>query len=105
MQKLQIIGYIGKDAEVKDISNNQIINFSVAVSESYKKDGETITNTTWYECSKFGNNVAVAQFLKKGTQVYVEGKPANRYFKKDDGSITLINGINVSSIELLSKPV
>ena len=46
MQKLQIIGYIGKDAEVKDISNNQIINFSVAVSESYKKDGETITNTT-----------------------------------------------------------
>lgn len=105
MIKIQAIGYLGKDAEVKDISNNQIINFSVAVSESYKKEGETITNTTWYECSKFGNNIAVAQFLKKGTQVYVEGKPANRYFQKDDGSVTLVNGINVSSIELLSKPV
>ena len=103
MQRLQIIGYIGQDAEVKDLGHNQVINFSVAVSESYvnKTTNEKVTNTTWYECAKWGNNTSVAQFLKKGTQVLVEGKPTARSWQKEDGSLVSILGVSVLNLSLL----
>lgn len=66
MQRTEIIGFCGQDAEVKDFGENQVINFSVAVSESYtNRQGEKVSNTTWYECAKWGNNTAIAQYLKK----------------------------------------
>lgn len=103
MQRLQIIGYIGQDCEVKDLGHNQVINFSVAVSESYvnKSTNEKVTNTTWYECAKWGNNTALAQFLKKGTQVLVEGKPTARSWQKEDGSIVSVLGVSVLNLALL----
>jgi len=104
MQKLQIIGHLGNDAEIKDFTGNQVINFSVAVSESYtNKQGEKVTNTTWFECAKWGNNTSVAQYLKKGTQVYVEGKSANRAWVKEDGTAQIVNGITVFEIQLLGS--
>jgi len=103
MQRLELIGFIGQDAEVKDFSNNQVINFSVAVSETFTKNNEKTTVTYWYECKKWGNNTQIAQYLKKGTQVYVSGKPEARAWQKDDGSIQVVNGVNVFNIELLGK--
>ena len=105
MQRLTIIGHVGSDAEVKDLGQNQVINFSVAVSESYvnKSTNEKMTNTTWYECAKWGNNTAIAQYLKKGTQVLVEGKPTARAWQKEDGSLVSVLGINAFEIKLLSS--
>lgn len=56
MNRQEFIGHIGNDAEVKDLGTNQVINFSVAISESYvnKTTNEKITNTTWFECAKWG---------------------------------------------------
>jgi len=104
MQRLEIIGHIGQDAEVKDFGENQVINFSVAVSESYtNRQGEKVTNTTWYECAKWGNNTTVAQYLKKGQQVYVSGKPQARAWQKDDGTLVASQGINVLNLQLLGS--
>ena len=104
MQRLEIIGHIGQDAEVKDFGENQVINFSVAVSESYtNKQGEKITNTNWFECAKWGNNTSVAQYLKKGTQVYVSGKPQSRAWQKDDGTLVASQGLNVFTLQLLGS--
>lgn len=104
MQRIEIIGHIGQDAEVKDLGSNQVINFSVAVSESYTNaKGEKVTNTSWYECAKWGNNIAVAQYLKKGTQVFVSGKPQSRAWQKDDGTLVSNLGINVLNIQLLGS--
>jgi single-strand DNA-binding protein len=105
MQRLTIIGHLGQDAEVKDLGHNQVINFSVAVSESYvnKTTNEKVTNTTWYECAKWGNNTAVAQFLKKGQQVLVEGKPTARAWQKEDGSLVSVLGVSVLNLELLGS--
>lgn len=70
MNRLEIIGHIGNDSEVKDLGNNQVINFSVAVSETWidKTTNEKKTNTTWFECAKWGNNTQIAKWLKKGQQ-------------------------------------
>lgn len=102
MQRLDIIGFIGRDAEVKDFNNDQVINFSVAVTESYKdKNGVKQTKSTWYEVSKWGNNTAIAQYLKKGTQVLVTGKPNARIWTKDGGEHNIILTIQAQNIQLL----
>ena len=104
MNRLEIIGYIGNDAEIKDLGSNQVINFSVAVSESYinKTTNEKVINTMWFECAKWGNNTALAQYLKKGTQVYVSGKPNNRGWVNEQGEVKIVNGIQVLQIDLLA---
>lgn len=68
MKKVEIIGYIGKDAETKDDK----VSFTVGVSESFTtRDGDKQDKTTWFYCQgKFGK---FAEYLKKGTQVYVRG--------------------------------
>ena len=105
MQKIQVIGRIGKDAEVKDFGNSQVINFSVAVSEKYtnKQTGEITTNTMWFECAKWGNNASIAQYIKKGGQIFVEGKINNRAWVDQSGTPQVTNGINVFEIELLGS--
>lgn len=103
MQKIEIIGRVGQDAEVKDLSSNQVINFSVAVSETFVKNNEKVTSTTWFEISKWGNNTAVAPYIKKGDMIFISGKINNRAYAKDDGSIQVINGITAFEIELLGS--
>ena len=104
MQRIELIGHIGQDAEVKDFNENQVINFSLAVSQSYtNKQGENISNTTWYECAKWGNNTSVAQYLKKGTQVFVSGKPQSRAWQKEDGTLVSNLGVNVFNLTLLGS--
>lgn len=103
MQKSEIIGRVGQDAEVKDLGSNQVINFSVAVSETYIKNNEKQTSTTWFEVSKWGNNTAVAPYIKKGDLIFVSGKVNNRAYVKEDGSIQVINGITAFEIELLGS--
>lgn len=105
MQRLEIIGHLGNDAEVKDLGQNQVINFSVAVSETYtnKTTNEKITKTTWFECAKWGNNTAVAQYLKKGQQVFISGTPIARAWQKEDGTLVSVLGVNVLSLQLLGS--
>lgn len=104
MQRIEIIGHLGQDAEIKDFQNNQVINFSVAVTESYtNKSGEKISTTTWFECAKWGNQTQIANFLKKGQQVFISGKPQARAWTKQDGTLVANLGINVFDIKLLGS--
>lgn len=103
MQQISIIGRIGKNAEVKDLGSTHVINFSVCVSETFTKNETKETKSTWFEISKFGNNTAVAQYIKKGDLIFISGKPNNRAYAKDDSTIQVINGINAFEIELLGS--
>lgn len=102
MQKIIIIGNLGNDAEIKSHQNNQFITFSVAVTTRRKNGEETHENTNWYDCSF--DNVKLAQYMKKGTKVYLEGN-----FKLDQFHSATTNkmvpklNIYVNSIELLSS--
>lgn len=102
MQKTQIIGRVGNDAEVKTLDNgSKVISFNVACTENWKnKQGEKQSKTTWYECSKWGEYTGVSQYIKKGTQIYVEGVSEVRAWMSDGEAKAKI-GIKVSQIELL----
>jgi len=104
MQRIEIIGHIGNDAEMKDFNNNQVINFSVAVYENYtNKEGVKVSKTTWYECAKWGNQTQIAPYLKKGTQVFVSGIPNARSWVNSNGETIVTMGITVNNIQLLGS--
>ena len=73
MQKIQIIGNLGKDCEVRKVGENNVVSFSLAVTEKYKDKESTI----WFNCQKW-NAEKIAEYLKKGAKVYVEGKMQER---------------------------
>lgn len=76
MLKLQIIGNLGADAEVKAAKGGEFVTFRVAHSESYA--GQTYL--TWVDVTWNGNGGNLLQYLKKGAKVFVEGNATFRAF-------------------------
>lgn len=95
---MQFIGTLGKDAEIRDAANTKVINFSVAVNIGYGDKKSTM----WIECAKFGEKTGIAEYLKKGTKVYISGEPALRTWEKDGKNGAAIN-VRVQDIELLGS--
>lgn len=74
MLKIQLIGNLGADAELREQNGNKFVTFRVAHTESYtKSDGTRVENTTWVSCVLNGDGGALTQYLVKGTKVYVDG--------------------------------
>jgi single-strand DNA-binding protein len=103
MIKLTAIGHLGKDAVVNNVNGKQVINFAVAHAEKYKNaQGEQIDKTIWIDCSYWTDKTAIASYLKKGTQVYVEGQPEATSYEKDGKSYPKLV-CRVGSIQLLGS--
>ena len=101
------IGRIGKDPETRVVSNDfKVANFSIAISEKYtNKAGEKVENTEWINCQAT-NKLAeiVEKYVKKGDQIYIEGKFKTRSWEKD-GVKLYATYIQVESLQMLgSKP-
>jgi single-strand DNA-binding protein len=108
LNKVQLIGRIGKDPEIKTFSNGgSIANFSIATSETWKDKttGEKKESTEWHNISVNGPLVGVVEkYVHKGDQIYVEGKLKTRSWEKD-GVTKYITEVIVRDILLLGgKP-
>ena len=102
MIKLQVIGNLGKDCLTNSVNGKSVINFNVAHTEKYKDaTGQQKERTTWVECAYWTDRTAVAPYLKKGTQVYVEGTPEVRTFTRNDGTFGASLTMRVLSVQLL----
>ena len=83
MIKLQIIGNLGKDCVVNTVSGKSVINFNVAHTEKFKdSQGNNQERTTWVDCAYWTDRTALAPYLTKGKQVFVEGTPEVRTFTR-----------------------
>jgi len=104
MLKLNMIGHIGKDATVREVNGKMVISFSVAHSDDYIKDGIKIEKTIWVRCDLWRdrNNINIASYLKKGTQVYIEGSPQVSTYVSREGNMVASIDCKVTRIELLS---
>ena len=85
LNKVMLIGNLGKDPVVKPVGETKVCNFSVATSESYKdKQGNKVEKTEWHNIVIWGNLADVCgKYLKKGSKVYLEGKAATRSYEQD----------------------
>lgn len=77
MIKMEIIGNLGADAEVKVYNGNKFVSFRVAHTDKWvdQQTGVMSTQTTWVSCSLNGDGGGLTTYLKKGTKVFVRGTP------------------------------
>lgn len=102
MIKLQAIGHLGKDAVVNNVNGKTVINFTVAHTEKYKDaQGVQKDKTVWVDCAYWTDRTAIAPYLKKGTQVYVDGTPDVRSYTTQDGRNGATLVLRVQSVQLL----
>lgn len=106
MNKHMVIGYVGKDPEIRTFNDgNMIASFSVATSFRYKnKDGERVEQTDWHNVVASGPlaSSVVSPYVKKGSRVYVSGRSINRKWTDKDGQDRYMTEIKMDEIELLS---
>ena len=90
VNKVILIGNLGKDPEVRSTSNGgKICNFSIATSESWKDKatGERKEKTEWHRISIFSEGLAgiCEKYLRKGSKVYIEGSLQTRKWQDKEG--------------------
>lgn len=104
MIKMQVIGNLGKDCIVNNVNGKNVMNFSVAHTEKFKDaSGQQKEKTIWVDCAYWSDRTAVAPYLKKGTQVYVEGSPEVRTYQTQDGKQGASLTLRVLSVQLLGN--
>lgn len=106
LNKAMIIGRLGQDPDVRYTqSNTAVANLSVATSERYKdKSGEWKENTEWHRVVAWGRLAEICQeYLKKGSQVYIEGPIQTRQWEDKDGQTRYTTEIKALTMTMLDS--
>ncbi|BCU55111.1 single-stranded DNA-binding protein [Enterobacter kobei] len=102
INKVILVGSLGKDPEVRYMPNGgAVANMTLATSESWrdKNTGETKEQTEWHRVVLFGKLAEIAgEYLRKGSQVYVEGSLRTRKWTDQSGQERYTTEINVPQI-------
>jgi single-strand DNA-binding protein len=105
--RIQLIGRVGKDPEYRLLdSGKNVVNFSLATSDSYKNSsGEKTVETQWHQIVAWGGLAEIAdKYLRKGSEVAVQGKLIHRSYEGPDGKKRYVTEIIADEILLLGKP-
>ena len=90
VNKVILIGNLGKDPEVRYLDNGvAVANLSIATTENYKnKEGDRVSQTEWHDVVLWRGLAEIAEkYLKKGSSVYIEGKiRTNKWVDKDENT-------------------
>ena len=106
MNKIIVIGNLGRDPEMRYTPNGQsVTSFSVASNRKYTNAaGEQREETEWFNVSAWGRHAELCnQYLTKGQQVYVEGRLHSRTYETRDGQTRFVNEINLTDVQFLSR--
>lgn len=102
--KVNLIGFLGSDAEVRTNNNRSFTTLSLATKSSYKKDGEYISHAEWHRCIAFGKLAEFAGTLRKGAHILVEGELRSReYDSRKTGGKQRIWEVRIDSILKLDR--
>jgi single-strand DNA-binding protein len=101
LNRAMLIGNLGRDAETRFTTNNNlsITTFSVATTNSYKgKDGNWIQDTTWHNIVAYNLSDYYKEVLKKGSKVYVEGRISKRDYTDKEGIKRYVSEVVVEKL-------
>jgi len=93
LNQVNIIGNVGQDPELREAGGTSVVNFSIATTERYKdRNGEQQENTQWHRVSFWGKPAEIiAQYVSKGSKLYVGGSLEYRKYDKDGVEMTATN--------------
>ena len=107
LNKVMVIGNLGADPELRYTANaNAVANFSVASNREYTTDdGEHHKETEWFRVVTW-NKLAesCSQYLRKGRQVYVEGRLQTRSWEAPDGQTRYMTELIAERVQFLGSP-
>ncbi|MFZ2162594.1 MAG: single-stranded DNA-binding protein [Sideroxyarcus sp.] len=106
VNKAILVGRLGKDPETRYMTNGEAVtNVSLATSENYKdKSGEKQERTEWHNLVFYRRLAEIAgEYLKKGAQIYVEGRIQNRKYQDKEGKDRYISEIIVNEMKMLGS--
>jgi len=104
--KVQLIGNLGQTPEVKELNGGKkVAKFSLATNETYRnKAGEKVTDTQWHNLVAWGKTADIIEkYLKKGSEVAVEGKLLNRNYTDKEGVKRYVTEVQVNELLMLGK--
>ena len=107
VNKVILVGNLGKDPETKYMpSGDCVCNFSIATTESWKDkgSGEKIEKTEWHNIVMYRRLAEVAgEYLRKGSQVYIEGKLKTRKWQDKSGADRWTTEIEAREMQMLGS--
>ena len=109
LNKAMLIGNVGRDPEVRYLDgqsgNAKVATFTLATTERYRdRNGETRENTEWHNIVAWRNTADVVErFVRKGTQVYIEGRIRTRSWDDQNGNKRYTTEIMADTLQLLGK--
>ena len=106
INKVILVGNLGADPDARELGENSILtNMSLATTRRYKnRDGEYVDETEWHRIVFFGRTAEVARdYLKKGSQAYVEGRLRTRRYTDKEGVERFATEIVGETLQLLDR--
>jgi single-strand DNA-binding protein len=107
LNRVMLIGRLGRDPETRYMPNGKpVTNFSIATSEKWTKDGQKNERTEWHNIVTFDKLAEIcAEYLRKGSQAFIEGKLQTRKWQDKDGKDRYTTEIVASGMQMLgSRP-
>ena len=106
VNKVILVGNLGKDPEVRHLENGTAVaNFPIATSESYKdKQGNRVDQTEWHNIVVWRKLAEIAEsYLKKGSQIYLEGKLRTRSWEDPQGNKRYTTEVVADTFTMLGR--
>src|SRR5450631_3575038 len=106
VNKVILVGNLGKDPESRFLPDGgAVCNFSVATTDKWKdKSGEQQERTEWHRISTFAKLAEICgEYLKKGSQVYIEGKLRTRKWQDKEGQDRYTTEIIADAMQMLGS--
>jgi single-strand DNA-binding protein len=105
LNRVQLIGNLGADPKSITGKNGQsFVTATLATNESFKQNDEWQTRVEWHQLMLVGKLTKVTEYIKKGSQVYLEGKLRSNQWTDNEGKSRQTLNIVVNHIQLLSLP-
>jgi single-strand DNA-binding protein len=106
VNKVILVGFVGNDPEVKYLDNKTpVANFRLATSENYtNKAGEKVSSTEWHNVVLWRGLAGIAEkYVKKGTQLYIEGRIKTRAWDDREGNKRYTTEIVADNMQLMGR--
>lgn len=105
VNKVQLIGHLGMDPEIKSFDNGKMMRLSIATDSSYKdKEGKKVQDTQWHTLVGWNKTAELGEkLLKKGKHVAIEGKLVNRSYEDKDGNKRYTTEVRLDRFLILDK--
>ena len=88
LNRIELIGVVGRDAKITNVGDSAVANFSMATNYAYKdKDGNAVDETTWHNVRAWkGRKMPALEDIKKGTWLHLTGRLRSFRYTAADGS-------------------